>query len=63
VVDEGVKWRKVVSSVSLYVIGLLGEFSLPPLEIALTLRKFLHPGSVVGARGRVIEGICVERMS
>ena len=60
---RGLAWRKVVSSVSLYVIGLLGEFSLPPLEIALTLRKFLHPGSVGGARGRVIEGICVERMS
>jgi len=63
-VDERVKWGKVVPSVFLYVIGFLGEFGLSPLKIALTLRKLLHSGGVSsGIWGWVIEGICVERVS
>jgi len=61
-VDERVEWRKVVSSVFLYVIGLLGEFGLSPLEIAFALRKLFDPGRVSRVLGGVIEGICVERV-
>ena len=43
---RGLAWRKVVSSVFLYVIGFLGEFGLSPFKIALTLRKFFHSGGV-----------------
>jgi len=60
---RGLAWRKVVSSVFLYVIGFLGEFGLSPLKIALTLRKVLHSGGVSRCGwGWVIEGICVERV-
>ena len=57
-------WGKVVPSMFLYVIGFLGEFGLPPLEIAFTLRELLHPGGMgrVGGGVRVIEGVCVERV-
>ena len=46
----------------LYVIGFLGEFDLSPLEIPFALRKHLHTGCVGGVWGRIIEGICVERV-
>ena len=59
---RGLAWGKVVSSVFLYVIGFLGEFSLSPLKIALALRKLLHPGGVSRVWGLVIKGICVERV-
>ena len=62
ILGRGLAWRKVVSSVFLYVIGFLGEFGLSPLEIAFTLRKLLHPGRVGRVLGRVIEGVCVERV-
>ena len=55
-------WRKVVSSVFLNVISFLGKFSLPPLQIPLTLRELLHPGSVGRVGSWVIERVCVERV-
>jgi hypothetical protein len=58
----GLAGREVVSSVSLDVIGFLGEFSLSPLEIALSLCKFLHPSGVGGVWGRVIERVRVQRV-
>lgn len=56
-------WGEVVSSVFLYVIGLLGEFGLSPLEIAFTLGELFDPGSVGRVWCWVIEWVCVERVS
>ena len=57
----GLAWRKVVSSVSLYVIGLLSEFGLSSLKVSFSLRKFLHTSGMGRRRARsgVIEGIYV----
>ena len=43
---RGLAWGKLVSSVFLYVIGFLGEFSLSPLEITLTLGELLDAHSM-----------------
>ena len=59
---RGFTWWKVVSSMFLYVIGFLGEFGLSPLEIPLALRKLLNAGCVGRVWGRVVEGICIERV-
>jgi len=48
--------------VFLYVVGFLGEFGLPPLEIAFTLRELLHPGGVGRVGGWVVERVCIERV-
>lgn len=56
---RGLAWREVVSSVSFYVIGFLGEFGLSSLKIALPLRKFLHASGVGRGRVGVIERVCV----
>jgi len=55
-------WRKVVSSMFLYVVGFLGEFCLPPLKIAFTLGELLHPGGMGRVGGWVVEGVCIERV-
>ena len=59
---RGLAWRKIVSSVFLYMIGFLGEFGLSPLEIALALGELLDADSVGRVGGGVVEGVCVERV-
>lgn len=61
VVARILAWRKVVSSVSLYVISLLSEFCFSPLKISFSLSKLLHTGGVGRVWGGVIEGIFVQR--
>ena len=59
---RGLAWRKIVSSMFLYVISFLGEFSLSPLEIALALGELLIADSVGRVGGGVVKGVCVKRV-